>query len=647
MGLRLSPALLLALGLSLFLPGCWSASDVDEPEAEGSAQAATKGDEKFVLGDLIKPFTPPTLEELEKAHEWIDMPVEDSMQLLRKRQAEEKPQATVAEALKMKNDSSEANETILSALGRLPESDGQVNYDAEIVRYSPGDAKSTNPILASSVTEFDVGSLMSFGLFGFDWNFNQFATKDTVVSWQESKDRMVDKVVMRDDLTWSDGVPITAHDVVFSWKVIMSSQVPVPAMRSGTDKLKWIEAYDDHTLVFFHQAPLAINSWNISFGILPKHIYEKSIEEDPSLLDSDYHVKFESSPVTGGPYVIEKRVLGKDIVLKRRESYYTFNGKQVRDKPYFKSIRFRIITEPSVALLALQNGELDEKILTPEEWQTKTDGPQFYAKNTKVFGLEWVYFYFGWNNKTPYFSDARVRKAMSYAYDHDEMLQKLRYGLDQACNGIFHPTSKWAPKNAPAPFKRDIAKAEALLEEAGWVDHDGDGIRDKEIDGNLVPFEFSILVTNNPDRIAVCNLLKENLGQIGILCNVRPLEFTVMQDKTMKHEFHAYFGGWGTGAYPDSSENLWKTGADRNFIQYSNPKVDALLDEAAASLDDEKRQELFGQIHNQLYDDQPYTWLYFQNSYYGFNKDLRGYNFSPRGPYNYGPGFGSIWKPME
>lgn len=622
------------------LAGCWSSSQSGTDEY----------DEDFQLGGLIEPFDPPTLAELDAQVEWVDMPVLDSLELLRERQAGETPQATTQEALAMRNNSPEDNDKILSALGRLPESDGDVNWDAEIVRYSAADVKSTNPILGSSSIEFDVGGLIGFGLFGFDWDFNRFASKDSVVSWQQSTDRMYDKVVMRDDLTWSDGTPITAHDVVFSFKAIMSEKVPVPAMRSGTEKLRWVEAYDDHTLVFFHKEPLAINSWNISFGILPKHIYEDSIRKDPTLADSDYHVKYEQNPISGGPYVIEKRAIGKDIILTRRDSYFMHNGKQVRDKPHFKSIRFRIIGEPSVALLALKAGDLHEKILTPEEWRTKTDGDDFYRNNTKAYGLEWVYFYFGWNNNSPsapFFQDARVRKAMSYAFDHEEMLTRLRYGLDQPSNGIFHPTSRWAPKDAPPPFTRDIAKAEALLEEAGWIDHDGDGIRDKEVDGRLVPFEFSLLVVNNPDRIAICNLLKENLQQLGIVCNVRPLEFTVLQDRTLKNEFHAYFGGWGTGAYPDSGENLWKTGADRNFVQYSNPKVDALFDKAAASLDDEEREELFGEIHKLLYEDQPYTWLFFQNSYYGFNKSLRGYNFSPRGPYNYGPGFGSIWMPVQ
>jgi peptide/nickel transport system substrate-binding protein len=238
---------------------------------------------------------------------------------------------------------------------------------------------------------------------------------------------------------------------------------------------------------------------------------------------------------------------------------------------------------------------------------------------------------------------------MSYAFDHEEMLKTLRFGLDEPCNGTFHYTSRWAPKGdaAPKPIQRDIRKAEQLLEEAGWIDHDGDGIRDKEINGKLRKFEFTILTNDVPERIAICNLLHQNLQQIGITCNVRPMEFTVLQDKTLNHEFHAYFGGWGTGAYPDSGENLWKTDADRNFVQYSNPEVDRLFDEALKELDDSRREEIFAQIHLALWEDQPYTWLYFRNSYYGFNKRLRGYNFSPRGPFGYGPGFSSIWEAAQ
>ena len=88
-------------------------------------------------------------------------------------------------------------------------------------------------------------------------------------SWQTSKDRMYDKVVLRDDLTWSDGQPVTAHDVVFSFQTIMNPRCRRVAVRTGTDKLRWVEAYDDHTVVFFHKEPLATNVWNINFPLFP------------------------------------------------------------------------------------------------------------------------------------------------------------------------------------------------------------------------------------------------------------------------------------------------------------------------------------------------------------------------------------------
>jgi len=635
---------ILLIAATVACAGC--TAPCDSPSDEKDSNGGEK--EEFVLGDLIEPFDPPTLKELDARAGWIDRPVLDSAELLRDRQKKEgPPPLTVKEALELRNTSPEINAKICRTMGRLPESDDQANWNAVIYRHTSADVKSTNPLMGSSMVEFDVNGLTGFGLFGFDWTFRPYAAKDTVVSWQTSKDGLYDKVVMRDDLTWSDGRPITAHDIVFSFKVILSSQVPVPAVRPGTDKLKWIEAYDDHTLVFFHKESLATNIWNVNFPIIPKHIYEKSIYEDPTLQDSKYHVKYENNPLSGGVYEITSRTRGQEIVLMRREGWYTYNARQVRDKPYFKEVRFRIMPESSVALLALKKGDLDELALTAEQWKTQTGNDDFYKKNTKAYGLEWVYYYFGWNCNTPFFSDARVRRAMSYAFDHNEMIDKLLYGLVEPCNGIFHPTSRWAPKKQPKPYKQDFDKAEALLDAAGWIDHDGDGVRDKEIDGRHVKFEFSILTFNAPERIAICNLLKENLDQIGVICHVRPMEFTVLQQKSRDHKFHAMLAGWGTGADPDTSDNLWVTDEGRNYGEYSSPEIDRLFKEGRREFDPEKRAEIYGKIHTILYDDQPYTWLYVRNSFYGFSKQLRGYNFSPRGPYGYGPGFGSIWKPAR
>lgn len=605
----------------------------------------------FVLGDMIKPFTPPKLEELDKTADWQDKPVQDALQLLRDKQAKEKPAATVAEALKLKNDSPKNNAIIQSALGRLPTSDKAVDWDATITRHINFDIKSINPLNTSSTNEVDVNGMHGYGLFSFDWNFVPFAAKETVVKWQSSKDGLMDKIVLRDDLTWSDGKPITAQDVVFSYKVLLSSEVPIPAQRTGTDEIKWVEAYDDYTLVFFHKAALATNVWNLNFSILPKHVFENTLAEDPTMLKSKAHVAYENNPVVGGPYKVASRVAGQNIVLERREDYYMHKGKQVRDKPYFKTIRFQVVQDPTVALLSLKRGDIDELILTPQQWKEQTEGNDFYGKCTKAYATEWVSFHFLWNQKTsdgkpsPFFADKRVRQAMGYAFDHDEMLKKLRLGLDAPCTGMFHPDSQWSPKPAPKPLKQDLDKAEDLLAAAGWKDTDNDGILDKVINGKKTKFDFTILVSNRQDRIDICNLLKTNLDQIGIRCTVRPLEFATliqnMQDKT----FEASFGGWGTGTDPDTSLNIWGKGEGRNYGSYDNPEVDKLFEAGKREFDPAKRRLIYQKIAQLVYDDQPYTWLFYQNAYYGFNKDLRGYMFSPRGPYHYGPGFSSIYRP--
>jgi peptide/nickel transport system substrate-binding protein len=595
-------------------------------------------------GEELQPYDPPPLAELDKTAEWVDMPVRDSLALWKEELSKTPPTVTPAEALALKNDSPENNAKILAGLGRQPASESEVDYEATFNRHMMRDVKSTNPIMGSSVEEFDVSGLTAFGLFSFDWKLEPFAATDTVVTWQSSKDRLLDKVVLRDDLFWSDGKPITAHDVVFSFQTIMNPKVPVPAMRSGTDKLRWVHAYDDRTLVFFHKEALATNVWNLNFGVIPKHAYEKSLPLDYTLQDHPDHVKYENDPISGGPYKLTKRIRGQELVLTRRDDYYMVNGKQVRDKPYFKEVRFRVIADTNTALLALKKGDLDELLLTPEVWKTQTTGDDFYERCTKSYGVEWTTFHFQWNLKNPLFADVRTRKALSLAFDYDEMLNKSFYGLYQQSAGIFHPDAWCAPKPAPALYKQDLSAAEKLLEEAGWEDSDGDSVLDRDEGGKRLKFEFNILCPQIPERIQLCTLLKECLDKVGIVVNVRPLEPTVMQQKLLDKDFQAAFGGWGTGTDPDTSVNIWGTGEGRNFGSYSNPEVDKLFEAGRKEFDRAKRAEIYGQIHTLTFADQPYTWLYSRNSFYAFNKQLRGYAFSPRGPYHYGPGVGALYK---
>ncbi|WP_437225202.1 ABC transporter substrate-binding protein [Planctomicrobium sp. SH661] len=618
--------------LALLAAGC--------PSGSSSSSSGTGADGTH---PGIEPFDPPTLAELDAEANWQDQPVIDAMDAYRELKASEPELVSVQEALKLRNNSTEDNDKILSALSRPPAADSDVNFDAEIKRHLGGDINSTNPFMQSSTSDADVLGPTGVGFFSIDWKMDPFAPKDTVVSWQTSENKLYDKIVMRKDLVWSDGKPITAHDVMFSFQTLMNPEIPIPAARTGMDKVRWVQAYDDYTFVIFHKESLATNVWNCSFPIIPKHIYEKSIADDPTLTDSDYHQKYEQNPVVGGPYKVTKRVKGQEILLERREEWYMQNGKQVRAKPYYKQIRFRVIEDSTTARLALNDGQLDEMEFQPRQWVEQTNDDAFYKRNTKVRGVQWVYYYFGWNMKTPLFSDVKVRQAMSYATNYNQILNTLCYGLYEQATGEF-PEGNWAaPLKPRTPYHQDLAKAEQLLNEAGWTDSDGDGIRDKKINGQLVKFEFQIMCANEQLRIDICTSLAESLSRLGITCNVQPTEFTVMQQRAQEHKFQAMFGGWGTGADPSTTENLWKTDESRNYCGYSNKKVDELFAQALHELDQSKRAEYYREIDQILWDDQPYTWLYYRSGFFGFNKQLRGYMFSPRGPFSYSPGFDAIW----
>lgn len=649
-----SLALLLCLSFLCCSAGCPSPPD-DEPVPEettgGEPAETTSTSESTPPEPLLEPFDPPSLEELEAQVTWEAQPVRDAFEMLRAEKQQEPPLVSVEAALNLKNDSPDANEQILSALGQYPESESDVDYEARIDRFTNIDLKSTNPIMISSTAEFDYLGLTGIGLIGFDRHFDMFAVADVVQSWHSSSDRLYDKFVLRDDLTWSDGTPVTAHDIEFSFQTIMNPEVPVPAVRSGTDQLKWVEAYDDHTLVIFHKEALATNVGNISFPIIPKHIYESSLAEDKTLQNSDYHLKYERAPVVSGAYRLKSRVVGQEFVVERREEWYMKDGQQIRRKPYFREIRFRLIEDPNTALLAIKNGDIDEYQVIPEQWVTQTNDEDFYRLNTKAYGPEWALSYIGWNCTNPMFEDKRARQAMSYALDYDELLQQICFGLYEPCTGMFHPSAWMSPKPTPEPFRRDLDKAEDLLDAAGWDDSDGDGIRDKEVGGRKVNFEFNLTYGEGSITAArTAALLQENLSQIGVICRPQPTEFTVMQERARNHDFQAMMAGWGTGVDPDTTENIWSTkaiDAGRNYCSYSNPEVDELFEKGKREFDREERAKIYARIHTILWEDQPYTWLYVRNAFYAFNKDLRGYTFSPRGPFTYGPGFDAIWAPAN
>ncbi len=596
------------------------------------------------------PFDPPPLEALEKVR-WIQQPVIDGMELLRERLKQMPPPIPDEEALKLKNTSRENNEKIAAAMGRLPKSPDEVDWDATLVRYLVGKPKTLNFLLQSSLYESSVDVVLYSGPFTIDQDMNARADRDVAVEWATSADGLMNKVVLRDDITWSDGKPFTAQDIEFTFRALQSRKIPCPSAYIHTDQLKGVKAYDDRILVYFHKESLATNIWDINLPILPKHIYERTLAEDPTMVESEEHSRLNRSPITNGPYRFVSWTQGEggeEIICERRPEWYERDGKRIREKPFIKTIRFRMIPNRDAALLAFMTGRLDEMELTSEQWNSYTGGEDFYKAGTKVAGEEWSSYFIAWNQKpipdAPFFKDRRVREAMSLSFPHEDYLEKVCFGLNPQARGIFPPGS-WMADPTLEPLRQDLRQADRLLAEAGWKDSDGDGVLDKMINGKKVPFRFTIQIPAGTMYEQIAVLLKRELNKLRVVCEINQVsDFATHLTRIREHQFQAASMGWLSGVDPDTARNTWITNEVRNYTRYSNPEVDELFKKGQRELDPEKRAQIYRKIDGIVTRDFPFTFLQVRLSQYAVSRDLRGINFSPRGPFYFSPGIFALWK---
>lgn len=514
-----------------------------------------------------------------------------------------------------------------------------------LVRTLDGNPSSLNPIFSSSVYESHMSELLFDGLFSFDKDLKWFVNKEVVDSFEESPDHLVNTVKLKPGLKWHDGAPWTAHDVEFSFKEIMDDRVAVPAVRDGTDQIAEVKALDDATVRFTHKKALPTAKWNMSFPIIPEHIYGAAAElaKDPTLLTSDYFNKANREGTVGnGPYKLVSWETNNQIVVERWEDYHG-------SKPHFKRIILKIIPDKTVSLKLFTKGDLDEMMLSAQQFAMETvNDPAFAQVGVKGYAPAWGFSYIGYNmtGANPFFNDAKVRRAMTHALDIPRIIRDIGYNLVQPCNGIFSPGS-WMYNADVKPLAYDLKQAAALLDEAGWAVDRNDGFRYKNVNGERVKFEFELLVPQgSPTSPKVAAIFQQDLKKIGVILNTRIMEWAAFMQVVNKHEFQAEIAGWGSGTDPDTNSNLWTTKAvadGRNYGGYSNPRVDELFALARAEFDEAKRAAYYREIQKLIYDDQPYTFIYERGTTWAFNKRIRGVQFSPREVFGFDPSYKSWW----
>lgn len=448
------------------------------------------------------------------------------------------------------------------------------------------------PMLASDSASFDVAGLIFNGLVKYDTDLSVIG--DLAESWEISPDGLVITFHLRKDVNWTDGVPFTAHDVMFGYKMIIDEKTPT-AYREDYLQVKKAEVLDKYTFRVTYDKPFApaLTSWG-NLVILPKHLLEgKDITK----------AEFGRDPVGMGPYVFKKWLSGQEVMLNSNRDY--FEG-----RPYINGYVYRVIPDQAAMFLALKTGGIDMMGLTPIQYTKQTDN-EFFKKNFQKFRYPvFSYTYLGFNLKHPWFQDKRVRQAIAHAIDKNEIIDVVLFGLGSPATGPYVPNT-WPYNSGVKKYEFNPEKAKQLLKEAGWEDNDGDGILDK--DDNK--FEFTILTNlGNNQRKKTATIIQWRLKEVGIKANIRVIEWSAFINEFIdKRRFEAVMLGWGIGIDPDQYD-IWHSSKIRekefNFVSYNNPEVDELLEKGRRTFNIEERKKAYFRIQEILADELPYIFLY-------------------------------------
>jgi len=503
--------------------------------------------------------------------------------------------------------------------GIVPASDADAKpaYGDTFIEASIGEPSNLLPILATDSASSEINGLVYNGLVRYDKNLK--LEGELAESWDISPDNLTITFHLRKGVKWHDGAPFTSADVMFTYRLYIDPDTPT-AYAESYKQVKHAEAPDDYTFRVTYDKPYApaLGSW--AMRILPKHLLDGvPITKSP----------LSRHPIGTGPFVFTEWQPGEKVVVETNPDY--FEG-----RPFLKRVVYRVIPDQTTQFLLLRNGDLDYMDLSPIQYQTQTDTLAFERRFNKYRYLAFSYTYLGYNLEKPLFKDRRVRQALSYAINKQEIIEGVLLGLGQAATGPYKPDT-WVYNPNVKRYPYDPDKARALLAEAGWHDSDGDGILDK--DGQ--PLQFTIITNQGNDlRIKTGEIMQQRFREVGVSVKLRVIEWAAfLKDFIHAGNFDACILGWAGGPEPDQY-NIWhssKTGGrELNFIHFRNAEVDRLLEEGRRTFDQEKRKKIYDRFQEILAEEQPYTFLYVAESLPVVARRLRGIEPAPAGiTYNF------------
>ena len=475
----------------------------------------------------------------------------------------------------------------------------------EIINAMIGEPSNLVAMIAGDSASSAIAANIFNTLIKYDENLNH--APELASQWIISDDQKTITFKLKENLFWADGTPLTSDDVLFTWRLVTDPNTRTPY---ASDYLLVKDAQTPNkqtfTVTYEQNYAPALDTW-ASLQILPKHV----------LKDEDINNTFFSRKPTGsGYYQLDQWINGQQVTLKR-------NKNSTQGQALIEKLTSRIIPDTSSQFLELIADNIDLMNINPIQHQRVFPSREDLKQKIGLYKeLGNGYTYLGFNLKQAPFNDPKVRQAMNYAINKEEIIKGVLLGLGEAIASPYKPGTRWNNESL-SPYPYDPSKALALLKEAGYQKNTA-GILVK--DGK--PFEFEILTNQNKQREMTAVLVQRRLKEIGIDVKIRVLEWASFINRFIKTgDFKAVVLGWSLSLDPDQF-NIWHSSQQGpgqfNFVGYENPRVDELLELGRRELDNDKREEIYHEFSKLLLEDSPIVYLYAGYGLSAINKRVQG-----------------------
>jgi peptide/nickel transport system substrate-binding protein len=469
------------------------------------------------------------------------------------------------------------------------------------------DAGTMDPRLAIDTSAARMQELIFSGLVRLDANL--VPQPDLAVSWEFTSPTTL-VFQLREGVTFHDGSPFTAADVVHTFTTLTDPDFGAPR-RALYAPIESVQALDDHTVEFTLAHPYAPLLQYLDMGIVPAAASQRLGED------------FGDQPIGTGPFRLAGWDRGATIRLSAFDDYHF-------GRPNVDEVVISVIPDNNVRLIAAEAGDLHliHSPVPPQDLDRLRAAGDLVVESTTALG----YTYLNLNLRNPVLEDVRVRQALAFLTDKQTISEVIFEGMDSPGESFLLPNTYYYSDDV-VHYEYDPERAMALLDEAGWTVGPG-GVREK--DGQRLSLE---LTTNiDPNRQQILEFLQGEWAQAGVEASVRVYEWPSFIGDVQNARYDVGLIGWLLLTDPDRATYLqFRSDGGNNYGAYSNPRVDALLDRGRAETDPDARRAIYEEIAQVVTEEAPYIFLLYQGYVVIHAPELQGFVVHPSGS----------WKSLE